>query len=171
MRGTWTSLNTEAYEGQRWRPPFPAECDRDASSIEHPACRWVCIYGRTASSLERCSVVRLGDCIRQRTPDVPRVSTRSPASHSSSFPSGRLGRSNTLNRSTMSLKRTSPEPFTSRLQLVKMYPTEPLSDGRAFIEYVVLKRGLGDLEIPKCSPLGTLKSRRAVQASGRCPPT
>ena len=69
----------------------------------------------------------------------------------------------------MSLKRTSPEPLTSRLQLVKMYPTDPLSDGSAFIEYVVLKRGFGDLDIPKCSPLGTLKSRRAVLASGRCP--
>ena len=36
------------------------------------------------------------------------------------------------------------------------------------MEYVVLKSGLGDLDIPKWSPLGTLKSRRAVLASGRC---
>ena len=69
----------------------------------------------------------------------------------------------------MSLKRTSPEPLTSKLQLVKMYPTEPLSDGRAFMEYDVLNNGLGDLEMEKCSPRGTLKSRSAAQVSGLGP--
>jgi len=28
-----------------------------------------------------------------------------------------------------------------------MYPTDPLSDGRAFMEYVVLNKELGDFEM------------------------
>lgn len=61
----------------------------------------------------------------------------------------------------MSLTRTSPEFLTSKSHDVKIYPTEPFSDGRAFIEYDVLKRGLGDLDIEKCNPLGTVKSKIA----------
>src|SRR5438046_1915331 len=62
----------------------------------------------------------------------------------------------------MSLNRTSPELCMSRSREVKMYPTEPLSDGIAFIEYEVLNRALGDLDTDKCSPLGTVKSRIAA---------
>jgi hypothetical protein len=48
-----------------------------------------------------------------------------------------------------------------------MYPMEPLSDGTAFMEYEVRKRGLGDLDTDKCSPLGTVKSRIAATRSRR----
>jgi hypothetical protein len=48
-----------------------------------------------------------------------------------------------------------------RSQEVNIYPTDPLRDGMAVIEYVVLKRGLGDLDIEKWRPLGTVKSRMA----------
>ena len=77
------------------------------------------------------------------------------------MPSGLRGWSYTLKRSITSLKRTSPEPVMSRPHEVKMYPTEPLRDGRAFIEYVVLKSVFGDFEMWKCSPRGTVKSRMA----------
>ena len=50
-----------------------------------------------------------------------------------------------------------------RSQEVKIYPMEPLREGRAFIEYVVLKSELGDLEIEKLSPRGTVKSRMALE--------
>ncbi len=43
-----------------------------------------------------------------------------------------------------------------------MYPTEPLRDGIAFIEYVVLNKALGDFETDRWSPLGTVKSRMAA---------
>lgn len=45
---------------------------------------------------------------------------------------------------------------------VNMYPTEPLSDGIAFMEYDVLKSGFGDLDTERCNPRGTLKSSIAV---------
>lgn len=45
---------------------------------------------------------------------------------------------------------------------VKIYPTEPLSDGMAFMEYDVLKSGFGDFDIERCNPRGTLKSSIAV---------
>jgi hypothetical protein len=66
------------------------------------------------------------------------------------------------------LKGTVREFITFRSQEVNIYPTDPLRDGMAVIEYVVLKRGLGDLDIEKWSPLGTVKSRMAggVQAGG-----
>lgn len=44
---------------------------------------------------------------------------------------------------------------------MKMYPTEPFSDGIAAIEYEVLNKALGDFEIDKCNPRGTVKSRMA----------
>ena len=50
----------------------------------------------------------------------------------------------------------------SRSHEVKMYPTEPFSDGTAFMEYDVLKSGFGDLDIERCKPRGTLKSSIAV---------
>ena len=50
----------------------------------------------------------------------------------------------------------------SRSHEVKMYPTEPFSDGIAFMEYDVLKSGFGDLDIERCKPRGTLKSSIAV---------
>jgi hypothetical protein len=43
-----------------------------------------------------------------------------------------------------------------------MYPTEPLSEGIAFIEYEVLNKALGDFEIENWSPRGTVKSRMAI---------
>ena len=61
----------------------------------------------------------------------------------------------------MSLTRTSPEFLTSRSHDVKMYPTEPFSEGIAFIEYDVLNSGIVDLDIEKCNPLGTVKSKIA----------
>jgi len=69
-------------------------------------------------------------------------------------------------RSIMSLKRTLLEPLTSSSHVVKMYPMEPFSVGSAFIEYVVLNIALGDLEMLKCSPRGTLKSRMAAREAG-----
>ena len=66
----------------------------------------------------------------------------------------------------MSLIRTSEEFLTSRSHDVNMYPIEPFKDGRAFMEYDVLKSGFGDLEMEKWRPLGTLKSRRAVEYRG-----
>lgn len=51
-----------------------------------------------------------------------------------------------------------------------MYPTEPFKDGIAFIEYVVLNKALGDLDIERCSPFGTLKSRMAVAEGEWLPP-
>lgn len=63
----------------------------------------------------------------------------------------------------MSLKRTFPEDRTSRSQEVKIYPTDPCSEGIAVMAYVVLKSALGDLETAKCSPCGTVKSRSAGQ--------
>ena len=50
----------------------------------------------------------------------------------------------------------------SRSHEVKMYPTEPLSDGIAFMEYDVLKSGFGELDIERCNPRGMLKSSMAV---------
>lgn len=46
-----------------------------------------------------------------------------------------------------------------------MYQMEPLSDGRAFREYVVLNSALGDLDMENCRPLGTLKSKMAETVS------
>lgn len=63
----------------------------------------------------------------------------------------------------MSLNRTLPDRSMFRSQEVKIYPMEPLREGRAFIEYVVLKSELGDLEIEKLSPRGTVKSRMALE--------
>ena len=61
------------------------------------------------------------------------------------------------------MKRTSREDARSRGHDVKIYPTEPLSEGRAFIEYVVRKSALGDFEMEKWRPRGTAKSRRALE--------
>jgi hypothetical protein len=46
---------------------------------------------------------------------------------------------------------------------VKIYPIEPFNDGNAFIEYVVLNKELGDLDMAKLSPRGTVKSKIAVE--------
>ena len=46
----------------------------------------------------------------------------------------------------MFLKRTFPDDLTSRSQEVKIYPTEPWSDGIAVMEYVVLNKAFGDFE-------------------------
>jgi len=51
--------------------------------------------------------------------------------------------------------------LTFRSHEVKMYPTDPLSDGIAVIEYVVLKIGLGDFDTERWRPLVTVKSRMA----------
>jgi hypothetical protein len=51
----------------------------------------------------------------------------------------------------------------SRSQEVNIYPTDPVKEGIAFIEYVVLKRALGDFETERCRPFGTVKSRMASQ--------
>lgn len=67
----------------------------------------------------------------------------------------------------MSLKCTFPDDLTLRGHEVKMYPIEPARDGIAVIEYVVLKRALGDFDMDKCNPRGTLKSRRAGKTSQR----
>ena len=61
------------------------------------------------------------------------------------------------------MNRTSPELFKSKLHVEKMYPIDPLRDGRAFIEHVVRKSELGAFAMENCSPFGTAKSRRAVQ--------
>jgi len=61
----------------------------------------------------------------------------------------------------MSLKGTVRDDLTFKSHEVKMYPTEPLSEGIAVIEYAVLKRGLGDFDIERWRPLATVKSRTA----------
>jgi hypothetical protein len=61
----------------------------------------------------------------------------------------------------MSFTRTFPELLISKSHDVKMYPIEPCKDGRALIEYDVLNRGFGDLDIPNFRPDGTSKSRIA----------
>jgi len=95
---------------------------------------------------------------------ILRLSTLSPASHSSSFVSGLRGWSYILKRSIISLKGTVREDLTFKSHEVNMYPTDPLSEGIAVIEYVVLKRGLGDLDIERWSPLVTVKSRIAKRS-------
>lgn len=95
---------------------------------------------------------------------IPLGSTRFPANHSSALPSGLFGTSKILNRSTTSLKRTSPELFKSRSQEEKIYPTEPFSDGSAFRAYVVRNKELGALDIENWRPFGTLKSKSAAEA-------
>ena len=42
-----------------------------------------------------------------------------------------------------------------------MYPMEPCNDGIALIEYVVLNKALGDFEIDRLRPRGTVKSKMA----------
>ena len=68
-----------------------------------------------------------------------------------------------MNRSTKSLIRTSAEFLRSRGQEENMYPTDPCSDGRAVIEYEVLKSEFGAFDMEKLSPLGTVKSRMATK--------
>jgi hypothetical protein len=62
----------------------------------------------------------------------------------------------------MSLNGTVPDVLTSNGHDVKMYPTDPLRDGIAFIEYDVLNKELGDWDTERVSPRGTAKSRMAV---------
>ena len=50
----------------------------------------------------------------------------------------------------------------SKSQEVKIYPTDPLSDGIAFMEYDVLKSGFGDFDIERCKPRGIWKSSIAI---------
>lgn len=59
------------------------------------------------------------------------------------------------------MKGTVREDLTFRSHEVKMYPTDPLSEGIAVIEYVVLKIGLGDFDTERWRPLVTVKSRMA----------
>lgn len=63
----------------------------------------------------------------------------------------------------MFLKRTFPDDLISRSHEVKIYPTEPWSDGIAVMEYVVLNKAFGDFETVRWRPRGTVKSRIAVR--------
>lgn len=63
----------------------------------------------------------------------------------------------------MSLNLASFEFLISNSQEVNIYPTDPVRDGIAVMEYVVRNKAFGDLDTEKWSPFGTLKSKMASE--------